>query len=121
MMRVAWNEVWDGEDRSGVSEILAGDLHLFQVIKAGAKEPLQITVGTGGVNLDLRPLDDDKAPEGDEAEDCQPGGKLEKLSDNNLPPFPGTWSMCFIENHGYLLAKKMKDGTFNMTFEALPD
>lgn len=121
MMRVAWNNVGMVEKKTDISTILAGDRHLFQVIRTDDKSPLQITVGTGGVELDPHPLNSDKGPEDNDTADCPPEGTLEKLPGNGLPAFTRDWRHCSLKDFGYLVAKKTNDGTFKMTFKALSE
>lgn len=111
MMRAAWEKA----EVTGVTTILAGDLHLLQVVKADGARPRQITVGTGGVNLDPVPLKDY------ETKDCQPGAALKEIEDGTAPDFATGWHMCSTRTHGYLIATKNNDGTFDMTFKALSE
>ena len=115
MMRAAWEAAWKETPIENLDEILAGDLHLFQVVKADERYPRQITVGTGGVNLDPFPLKDY------ETKDCQPGAALKEIEDGTAPDFATGWHMCSTWAHGYLLAEKTNGVTFKMTFHALSE
>ena len=117
MMRAAWEAAWEEMAIEDVDEILAGDLHLFQVVKADKRYPRQITVGTGGVDLDPVPLGDY------ETKKCQPESEAarKEIKVGTAPDFATGWSMCSTRTHGYLLAEKTKGGIFNMTFKALSE
>jgi len=119
MMRVAWNSVEMVKEGTGISTILAADRHLFQAIDAGDMSPLQITVGTGGVNLDPHPLADAESPP------CRPKERVEappsNLRSERVPGFARNWRHCSLEAFGYLVAKNTNGGTFKMTFKALSE
>ena len=110
---------WEDAKVTGVTAILAGDRHLFQVINAGAENPLQITVGTGGVVLDPHPLENAESPP------CRRKERVEALPSDlpsdRVPGFARNWRHCSLEAFGYLVAKKTNDGTFKMTFKALSE
>ncbi|MBT7944088.1 MAG: metallophosphoesterase [Alphaproteobacteria bacterium] len=94
MMMAAWRTAKIGKKPD---LLFSGDRHLFQIAEVDGK-PFQITVGSGGVNLDPAPPDEMDKREG-------PLAKEE-------------WNVCNDERFGYLLAARMKDG-FSFSFNPL--
>lgn len=97
--------LWREPSVKGVNVILSGDRHLFQVLKGKGDRPHQVTVGTGGVNLD-------PTPDGEGKEHISPPpeahGWLE--DDQNSPA-----KACSYQSFGYLIAKRGDSG-YDMAF-----
>ena len=108
LLRVAWLQ----SDMSGVTRIFSGDRHLFQLIKADPNSPLQVTVGTGGVNLDPAPL----TGEGDQS--CHSEANLGAIASGAVPKFAADWQYCSNESHGFARARR-SEGKFKVEFVPL--
>jgi calcineurin-like phosphoesterase family protein len=94
MMLSAWmqNRV------AGINRIFSGDRHLLQVITPKG-QPIQISVGTGGVNLDDFPKTLDRLI------DLDIGLERASATGNvNVPPSTDQW--CSYQGHGYLWADR---------------
>ena len=83
-----------------INTIISGDRHLFQMVKPTDKL-LQVTVGTGGVNLDPAPFTQE--------------GNHSCLSAKNAMPLPDganvsetlkSWKHCSNESWGYAVAER---------------
>ena len=91
---------WQGAPVAGVDAIISGDRHVFQLVKPPGN-PLQVTVGTGGVNLDPAPL----TQEGDHS--ClSTDTELNSLDDANVSGPLKSWKHCSNESWGYAVAER---------------
>jgi hypothetical protein len=108
MMLSAWmkNRV------TGINRIFSGDRHLLQVITPNG-QPIQIAVGTGGVNLDDFPKTLD--PLTNLGIDL--GTVNESTNAADAPPSTDQW--CGYQGHGYLWAER-KDTDYLFKFVPIP-
>lgn len=92
MMLAAWRDV----KVAGINTIVSGDRHLFQLVEEDGG-PLQVIVGTGGVDLD--PLPFEKSP-------CTTQNDIVGIDSVTVPPAKKPWKLCSYREWGYVVAER---------------
>lgn len=110
MMLLLWRQ--EQERLGNVDVILSADRHLFQVLRGRDKRPYQVTVGTGGVNLDDAP---EPSSDGPPTIHTGPPGESFWLTDNDRA------ELCTYRAFGYLMVDSVKadkhgKGGYRMAF-----
>lgn len=120
MMLAAWTEAYGKDKPVPFKGVLSADRHLFQVVKPFDGKPIQIIVGSGGVNLD--PLPDGKSKKRDSSDP-----KSVILDEDDLKLLSTAWGpekawkkVCSYRVFGYLSAKRTgADFDFDFDFRPL--
>ncbi len=87
-----------------INTIISGDRHLFQLVNPPG-EPFQVTVGTGGVNLDPAPFTQER----DDfclSADLSAENDMSLLDDADVSETLKSWKHCSNESWGYAVAER---------------
>lgn len=102
---------WQNASVEGIDAIISGDRHVFQIVQSTGN-PLQITVGTGGVNLDLAPLTKK------ENFNCLSKDNIELPDENMVSETLKSWEHCSNKQWGYATAKRNGEN-YKFTFKPI--